>query len=79
MNANNAQNYRSDRRISVGMTVDNVRELPKASAQLKRFLTEIDVDHGPFDLNIVVSVGGYDFPTIEIVAADVVATEEEGD
>ncbi|MNV07209.1 hypothetical protein D3C71_976290 [compost metagenome] len=61
-------NLRSDRRISVGLTVDNVKDLPKAGAQLKRFLTEVDVDHGPFDLNIVVSVGGYDFPTFEIVA-----------
>lgn len=70
MNETSLSSIRSDRRISVGITLDTVKDLPKAGAYLKRFLTEVDVPHGPFDLNIVMSVGGYDFPTITFVSAE---------
>lgn len=67
----NAQTLRSDRRISVGITVEDVKDLPKAGVYLKRFLNEVDLPHGPFHLNVVLSVGGYEFsPVFTFVPAE---------
>lgn len=79
---NAQQTLRSDRRISVGITVEDVKDLPKVGAYLKRFLTEVDVPHGPFDLTFVLSVGGYEFsPVFTFVPAEEEPqdNEEEGD
>lgn len=58
-----------ERRLSVGLLVDSVKDLPKAGAYLKRFLDEVDIAHGPFSVNVVISAGGAEVPqpTVEII------------
>lgn len=79
---NAQQTLRSDRRISVGITVEDVKDLPKVGAYLKRFLTEVDVPHGPFHINVVLSAGGYEFsPVFTVMSAEVETQDnaEEGE
>ena len=50
------------RRLSVGLSVGSVKDIPKAGVYLKRFLDEVDIAHGPFALDVVMSVGGAELP-----------------
>jgi hypothetical protein len=74
------------RTLSIGINVKDVRKLPKVGVDIAKFLKSVDIDHGPFDINIAVSVepteagiiGPIEFPkagdelpqTIEIVYVD---------
>jgi hypothetical protein len=81
------------RTLALGINVSEADQLPKVGRYLAKFLTEIDHPHGPFDLNLVVSVnptdasaiGPVEIPTtqdepqitVEIVQVDDIDGEEE--
>lgn len=44
------------RQISVGINVTNAEDLPKVGGYLAKFLDRVDIPHGPFDVDIVLSV-----------------------
>jgi hypothetical protein len=44
------------RRLTLGINVNDAGDLQKAGRQLDRFLKQIDYAHGPFDLDMAVSV-----------------------
>lgn len=48
------------RNISVGINVDDPAALPKLGDQLAKLLRKVDVEHGPFDVTIGITVGGFE-------------------
>lgn len=46
----------SRRSLTVGINVGDVRRLPQVGRHLAAFLKTVDHDHGPFDINLAVSV-----------------------
>jgi hypothetical protein len=54
--AENTENLRSKRALSIGVNVSALDKLPKAGVFVARFLKSVDDDHGPFDVNIAISV-----------------------
>jgi hypothetical protein len=44
------------RNLSIGVNVKEAGNLPKVGRHLAAFLKTVDHDHGPFDVNIAVSV-----------------------
>ncbi|MGF9711675.1 hypothetical protein [Paenibacillus naphthalenovorans] len=44
------------RALTIGINVNDARKLPQAGRHLAAFLKSVDHDHGPFDINVVVSV-----------------------
>lgn len=47
---------RIKRTLSIGINVSDVRKLPKVGRDIAAFLKSVDHEHGPFDVNIAVSV-----------------------
>lgn len=45
------------RRLSLGVTVKDAKELRASTKTLTEFIKRIDHDHGPFDVEVGVSVG----------------------
>lgn len=64
-----------ERRLSVGLSVGSVKDLPKAGAYLKRFLDEVDIAHGPFSVNVILTAGGAEMPVPEV---EVIFVPDEG-
>lgn len=44
------------RALSIGINVKDIRKLPKVGRDIAKFLKSVDHDHGPFDVNIALSV-----------------------
>jgi hypothetical protein len=51
-------NRQSIRRLSLGINVKQPKDLRSAGRYLNGFLKEIDHEHGPFDIEIGLSVNG---------------------
>ena len=52
------------RTMTVGISVEQAADLPKAGRELAKFLAVLDTEHGAFDIAIDVLVGGYERPQI---------------
>jgi hypothetical protein len=81
-------NLRSKRALSIGINVSALDKLPKAGVFVARFLKSVDGDHGPFDVNIAISVeptedariGSIEFPRAgEETPRIIVITKGDGD
>jgi hypothetical protein len=90
MSGTNGDN-RIPRHMTLGINVENVADLPKAGRQMAAFLKSVDHDHGPFEIDIVVSVNplkpehfvdlssrGNSGDTIEIVFVPDESGDDEG-
>lgn len=55
------------RKLAVGISVTGVKELPSAGRKLAEFLRSVDHDHGPFEIDIAVSVGAAEAPARPMV------------
>lgn len=49
-----------NRTISVGIAVESPSELPKVGEYVAKFLRRVDVEHGPFDVTIGLTVNGFE-------------------